>query len=99
MERITKRLLNRGGRERITDELIARKRASDGSDVVVYSTQQAEERRLSSEAYLKKVGTESCVSKAYNPHIGNKGSNRRSFYTFAGETRSDQEISGRTMRK
>lgn len=95
---LQERLAARNGREKIANELLGRIRSRD-SNTVVYSTQQAAERRLSSDEYRKKVGVESVVSQGYNPHDGSKGSNRKRFYTWGGETCSDQKISGRTMRK
>lgn len=92
------RLLERNGKANVVESLEGRIAGRDG-DKVVYSTQQQQERRLDTKAYRDKVGLESNVTRAYNPHSGNKGSNRNSFYTFGEEVCSDQEIRGRTMRK
>lgn len=89
------RLLQRNGRQNVTQTLKATISNRDEPDNVVRSTQQ----RYTDEEYLRKVGTVSVVERGHNPHDSPRASSRSSFYTWGGETQCDQSFHARTMRK
>lgn len=98
------RLLQRNAREKITEELKQQLNGAAERNYVLFSTEELEAcagkgHRLDSDEYRKKVGIVSNVKRGYNPHEGNKGSNRTSFFTFGGTTCCEQDHRGRTMRK
>lgn len=83
MTSLSARLSARNGKARVVSELEARAKTRE-SDDPVFSTQELKEPKGS-------VGVSSVVKNAYNPMNSSRSSNRTRFYTFGGETRSDQQ--------